>query len=250
MIESLDLASARRLLQARSVLRPDPGEPGRWLSGVDLNLPGRVVVPAATERVKDTIELVSIEVDLEFVRDVCGILAPIAAAAGYERQASDPETVKARAYWIAALTTYARCFGGRRKMLTEDDVASLGLKREHDVVFAQRDQHVAHRVNPLELIQICAVLSLPPIERGVMGIWNSQAAQANGTDEEIAALSRLVAAVLQFVATKREQAMRDVQRQYLVLPLDDLYALEERIARPLDGRDLKRDVRNRRRPRK
>jgi len=105
-------------------------------------------------------------VDIEFVLDLCAALAPIAAAAGHQRQARDPATVRARALWTAAVTVYSRCFDGRRKLLTDEDMASLGLTRE-----------------------------------------------------------------------------QDVEHEYLALPLDHLYALNEGIARTPDASELKRDGR-------
>lgn len=209
--------------------------------------PGRVVVPAPTERTSQAAELLSIEADLEFVIAACAALAPLQATAGYERQASDPATVTARALWTAALTVYARCFGARRTMLTEEDVASLGLAPKHDAFMAQRDQHVVHSVRPLELIRIGAVLSEPPIERGVMGIWNSQAGQANGDDEDIAALARLATLLLQFVGKKKNDALQAVQAEFLARPLDDLYAMKTDVVRPLNASDLKRERRGRKR---
>jgi hypothetical protein len=114
-------------------------------------------------------ELGAVQQDIKFVLACCVRLA----AALADEQA---DGVMVQALFTAAVITYARCFnGGKRSGLGEGDLAKLGLDGDvrgfHKQVLDMRSKHVAHSVNPFEMIKVGAVLSPPDADpRQVEGI--------------------------------------------------------------------------------
>jgi hypothetical protein len=102
-------------------------------------------------------DLVSITDDLEFVIRACERLHVKMVAA----EAVDP--VVARALWMSALVAYARCFKtGKRRRLTLEDVKALPLQGDvvewHWFLMNMRNKHIAHSVNPFEIVSVGAVV--------------------------------------------------------------------------------------------
>ncbi|MGH3787076.1 MAG: hypothetical protein ACRDRG_11110 [Pseudonocardiaceae bacterium] len=113
-------------------------------------------------------DLISIRHDLEFVVNTCTrLLAELA------KVESDRESIIIQTLWIAALVTYARCFGtGKRKLgLTTDDVALLPLKGQvtewHKYLMDMRNKNIAHSVNPFETVTVGALIGLSGEVEGV-----------------------------------------------------------------------------------
>lgn len=103
----------------------------------------------------------SIIQDLRFVQACCGRLLSILAQAEDER-----DVVLLKALWSSAMVAYARCFSsGKRFGLSKSDVESLPLEGEvtefHTWLIDMRNKHVAHSVNPFEIVKVGAVLSPP-----------------------------------------------------------------------------------------
>ena len=116
-------------------------------------------------------DLASILQDLRFIVGCCDLLMA-------QLRLPDPERdgVAVAAAWSAALIAYRRCFdAGVRGGLTVADVQALGLQGEvlkiHKFLHDMRDKHIAHSVNPYEVVRIGAVLSPPEsVDRKVEGI--------------------------------------------------------------------------------
>jgi hypothetical protein len=65
-----------------------------------------------------------------------------------------PDPVLSEALWTGALVAYARAFSPRAKVLTDDDLAELGLEGDvtgfHKALLRLRDYYASRHVNPRE----------------------------------------------------------------------------------------------------
>jgi hypothetical protein len=65
-----------------------------------------------------------------------------------------PDPVLSEALWTGALVAYARAFSPRAKVLTDDDLAELGLEGDvtgfHKTLLRLRDYYASRHVNPRE----------------------------------------------------------------------------------------------------
>jgi hypothetical protein len=89
-----------------------------------------------------------------------------------------PDSTSARALWMAAIVSYARCFrGGIRTSGTASTLISRlrGLDQSsHEYFLDLRDKHVAHSVNALEQATVFVRLGpAPDFEVGTVGPFQS-----------------------------------------------------------------------------
>jgi hypothetical protein len=105
-------------------------------------------------------QLAAVFEELQYVLRCCEHLVTALAApdSGPARVDSDPALVEA--LWTGALLGYARCFSGRAAVLTEADLAELGLDGDvsgfHDMVKKLRDHYASRHVNPRESFTVGA----------------------------------------------------------------------------------------------
>ena len=68
--------------------------------------------------------------------------------------AREADAALVEALWTGALVAYARCFSGRTKVLTDDDLAELGLDGDvagfHRALLRLRDHYASRHANPRE----------------------------------------------------------------------------------------------------
>lgn len=127
----------------------------------------RIDVPESGELA----QLAAVFEDLQYVLRCCEHL--VTALGGPEsgpvRVDADPALVEA--LWTGALIGYVRCFSGRTKTLTTDDLTSLELDGDvsgfHDMVFKLRDHYASRHVNPRESYSIGVAQSNDGTPRGV-----------------------------------------------------------------------------------
>ena len=88
--------------------------------------------------------------DLQYALRCCEHLVGVLA------QQADPVLVEA--LWTGALVAYARCFSGRARVLTDDDLAELKLDgdvtRFHRALLRLRDHYASRHANPRETYTI------------------------------------------------------------------------------------------------
>lgn len=111
------------------------------------------------EEAREAAELHAIIQDLSFVTQACDkledrLLAREADAQGEDEPATDADPLIESSLWIAALTTYGRCFlRGIRYSLPESlflQTPGMDYTHLHRYYMNIRDKHVAHSVNALE----------------------------------------------------------------------------------------------------
>ena len=109
-------------------------------------------VPSAVRRLDgseavDLAALAAVFDDLQYALRCCEHLVGVLA-----RPDADPVLVEA--LWTGALVAYARCFSGRTKVLTDDDLPELKLDGDvagfHCAVLRLRDHYASRHANPRE----------------------------------------------------------------------------------------------------
>jgi len=142
----------------------------------------------------------------------------------------DHDGVVFQALFTAALITYARCFnGGHRSGLQVKDVTKLGLEGDprgfHEQIMAMRSKHVAHSVNPFEMVTVGAILS--PIDaelRRVEGIGTLTARHVSFDADGIRQLGVLCARLLDKVIKERAERLQGILlEQARLIDIEDLY---------------------------
>ena len=95
----------------------------------------------------DLAALAAVFDDLQYALRCCEHLVGVLA-----RPDADPVLVEA--LWTGALVAYARCFSGRTKVLTDDDLPELKLDGDvagfHRAVLRLRDHYASRHANPRE----------------------------------------------------------------------------------------------------
>ncbi|MEJ8279353.1 hypothetical protein [Pseudonocardia spirodelae] len=127
----------------------------------------RIDVPESGELA----QLAAVFDDLQYVLRCCEHL--VTALGGPEsgpvRVDADPALVEA--LWTGAVVGYVRCFSGRTKVLTREDLASLELEGDvsgfHDMVSTLRDHYASRHVNPRESYSIGVAQSNDGTPRGI-----------------------------------------------------------------------------------
>jgi hypothetical protein len=127
----------------------------------------RIDVPESGELA----QLAGVLDDLQYVLRCCEHLVTTLGGpeSGPVRVESDPALVEA--LWTGAVTGYVRCFSGRTRTLTKDDLGELELDGDvtafHDMVLTLRDHYASRHVNPRESYTIGVAQSNDGSPRGV-----------------------------------------------------------------------------------
>jgi hypothetical protein len=122
-------------------------------------------VPSAVRRLEggkaaELAAMAAVFEELQYVLRCCEHLVTALAAptTGPARVDADPALVEA--LWTGALIGYVRCFSGRSAVLTDTDLAELGLDGDvadfHAMVKKLRDHYASRHVNPRESFAIGA----------------------------------------------------------------------------------------------
>lgn len=127
----------------------------------------RIDVPESGELA----QLAGVFDDLQYVLRCCEHL--VTALGGPEsgpvRVDADPALVEA--LWSGAVVGYVRCFSGRTKTLTRDDLEKLEIDGDvtdfHDMITKLRDHYASRHVNPRESYEIGVAQSNDGTPRGV-----------------------------------------------------------------------------------
>src|SRR2546430_1185815 len=134
-------------------------------------------------------DLISVAEDLTVVVQACERLR-----AEQRKPENDHDEVVAKSLWTTALVMYARCFGtGKRKGLTLEDVRTLPLQGEvvewHQYLIDMRNKHIAHSVNPFEIISIGGVVAPSGRVEGVAHVSMRYVGTDDGGVWQIASLA-------------------------------------------------------------
>jgi hypothetical protein len=173
-------------------------------------------------RAKALADLGAVVQDLKFVMRCCAKLI--------RAMDEDPQDdVLMQALFTAAVITYARCFNtGKRGGLNDSDLTKLGFEGDprgfHRQVMDMRSKHVAHSVNPFEMISVGAVLSPPDarprrVEAIVTFSARHIAFDAEGTRQIFEVCKRLIDGV---IAQRAERLQDDVLAEARTVPIDQL----------------------------
>jgi hypothetical protein len=136
-----------------------------------------------------------------------------------------------KALWSAALVAYARCFAtGKRFGLSNEDVRSLPLEGEvfefHEWLMNMRNKHVAHSVNPFEIVKVGAVLSAPQQpQRQVEGIATLSMQYMLPDEIGVQQLGGLAAALANVVAQRGQAQQETVFNEARELAFEELSLL-------------------------
>ena len=177
-------------------------------------------------------DLGAVTQDIKFVMGCCQRLLTLLAA-------PEDNGVLVQALFTAALVTYARCFnGGKRSALKVKDLAKLGLDGDvrgfHEQLLAMRSKHIAHSVNPFEMITVGAVLS--PIDaesRKVEGIAVMTGRHITFDSEGVRHLGVICARLIDRVIADRASYLQTAAlEQARQLDIDDLYRRPSLRAQP------------------
>jgi hypothetical protein len=189
-------------------------------------------VPLDGRRAGLLADLGAVTQDMKFVMHCCQRL--VAGMADEQ-----PDGVVMEALFTAAVITYARCFNtGKRSSLSENDLTKLGLEGDlrgfHRQVLDMRSKHVAHSVNPFEMITVGAVLSPTDAEnRQVEGIAvlivRHIAFDADGVTQLHEVCKRLVDRVIAARAEHLQAAALEEARE---IAIDELYQRPHLRAQP------------------
>lgn len=187
-------------------------------------------VPLRIPEARLLADLVGVEQDLTFVRDVCRHLENLSTSPPQD----DPYFI-GEALTIAAVVRYGRCFKGgvRDKQILIEIVQELSptQRRLHGIVLALRDKHIAHSVNSLEENLIGAMVSDNPTQTAVRSIstGHSRFAALGGSSlrrfRELVehllrqVLARVKAEKAQVLAAAQRLDFEDLRRQGLAGPL-------------------------------
>jgi hypothetical protein len=167
-------------------------------------------------------DLGSILRDLEFVVGCCDRLLPML-------EDEDRDAVTIEALWTAALVAYARCFAsGKRFGLDEDSF--VGLEGEvvafHRLLLNLRNKHIAHSVNPFEVVRIGAILSpLVSQDKKVEGIATLAMKHIAGDGEAIQGVAGLARSLRIRVAQLGTDRLRVVREEAEQCDIASLYRL-------------------------
>jgi hypothetical protein len=182
------------------------------------------IVPLNGRRAGVLADLGAVNQDVKFVMACC---ARLVAALKDE----DHDGVVAQALFTAAVITYARCFNtGKRTGLNESDVAKLGFDEDvlgfHRQVLDMRSKHIAHSVNPFEIISVGAILSPPEAEnRKVEGIKIFTGRLITFDESGIKQLHEICKRLANLVIAKRaERLQTDALAEACEVEINELYS--------------------------
>lgn len=149
--------------------------------------------------------------DLQYVLRCCEHLVTALGGpdAGPVQVESDPALVEA--LWSGAVTGYVRCFSGRTKTLTKDDLDGLELEGDvsgfHDMVTKLRDHYVSRHVNPRESYTVGVAQSNDGEPRGV-AVVSTPSPLVDATTVRL--LGRVAYALSGLVDARMQKSQNDV----------------------------------------
>ncbi len=162
--------------------------------------------------------------DLQYALRCCEHLVGALA-----RPDADPALVEA--LWTGALVAYARCFSGRAKVLTDDDLAELKLDGDiagfHRALLRLRDHYASRHTNPRETFTVGVAQRNNGAAAGVAVVGAPQPAVDDTTVRQLGriayGLSGLVDARMQAAQQKVHLLAQELDAARLTaLPLMDV----------------------------
>ncbi|TCK21237.1 hypothetical protein [Pseudonocardia endophytica] len=156
-------------------------------------------------------QLASVFEDLQYVLRCCEHLVTALGSpdSGPVRVDNDPALVEA--LWTGALIGYVRCFTGRTKTLTTDDLATLELDGDvsgfHDLVLKLRDHYASRHSNPRESFEIGVAQSNDGTPQGVAVVSTPRPLV---DDTTVRLLGRVAYALSGLVDARMKKAQNDV----------------------------------------
>ena len=156
-------------------------------------------------------QLASVFEDLQYVLRCCEHLVTALGGpdSGPARVDSDPALIEA--LWSGALIGYVRCFSGRTKTLTTDDLGTLELEGDvsgfHSMVTKLRDHYASRHVNPRESYAIGVAQSNDGTPQGVAVVSTPRPLVDETT---VRLLGRVAYALSGLVDARMKKAQNDV----------------------------------------
>ena len=186
-------------------------------------------VPSAVRRLDgseavDLAALAAVFDDLQYALRCCEHLVGVLG-----RPDADPVLVEA--LWTGALVAYARCFSGRTKVLTDDDLPELKLDGDvagfHRAVLRLRDHYASRHANPRETYTVGVAQKNSGTAAGVAVIG---APQPGVDDATVRQLGRIAYGLSGLVDARMQAAQQRVHlvaqaldaRRLAALPLVDV----------------------------
>ena len=186
-------------------------------------------VPSAVRRLDgseavDLAALAAVFDDLQYALRCCEHLVGVLG-----RPDADPVLVEA--LWTGALVAYARCFSGRTKVLTDDDLPELKLDGDvagfHRAVLRLRDHYASRHANPRETYTVGVAQKNDGTAAGVAVIG---APQPGVDDTTVRQLGRVAYGLSGLVDARMQAAQQRVHlvaqgldaRRLAALPLMDV----------------------------
>ena len=172
----------------------------------------------------DLAALAAVFDDLQYALRCCEHLVGVLA-----RPDADPVLVEA--LWTGALVAYARCFSGRTKVLTDDDLPELKLDGDvagfHRAVVRLRDHYASRHANPRETYTVGVAQKNDGTAAGVAVIG---APQPGVDDTTVRQLGRVAYGLSGLVDARMQAAQQRVHlvaqgldaRRLAALPLMDV----------------------------
>jgi len=172
----------------------------------------------------DLAALAAVFDDLQYALRCCEHLVGVLA-----RPDADPVLVEA--LWTGALVAYARCFSGRTKVLTDDDLPELKLDGDvagfHRAVVRLRDHYASRHANPRETYTVGVAQKNDGTAAGVAVIG---APQPGVDDTTVRQLGRVAYGLSGLVDARMQAAQQRVHlvaqgldaRRLAALPLVDV----------------------------
>jgi len=172
----------------------------------------------------DLAALAAVFDDLQYALRCCEHLVGVLA-----RPDADPVLVEA--LWTGALVAYARCFSGRTKVLTDDDLPELKLDGDvagfHRAVLRLRDHYASRHANPRETYTVGVAQKNDGTAAGVAVIG---APQPGVDDTTVRQLGRVAYGLSGLVDARMQAAQQRVHlvaqgldaRRLAALPLVDV----------------------------
>ena len=172
----------------------------------------------------DLAALAAVFDDLQYALRCCEHLVGVLA-----RPDADPVLVEA--LWTGALVAYARCFSGRTKVLTDDDLPELKLDGDvagfHRAVLRLRDHYASRHANPRETYTVGVAQKNDGTAAGVAVIG---APQPGVDDTTVRQLGRIAYGLSGLVDARMQAAQQRVHlvaqgldaRRLAALPLMDV----------------------------
>lgn len=172
----------------------------------------------------------------EAVRDLASFRRDMEIAKAYGEAfiASDPATIESPrdlrlAYWVAAVTTYARSFGtGARRSENRPSVEAFTDEQRaaHDLYIELRNKHIAHAVNAFEQTQPFAIITDSGLmRRGITRVGQAHMEIVDTDVEPVRGLVELCNIQIADLQRRLTEANARVMVELYELGEDAVYAL-------------------------